>query len=561
MNDRPPSGNSTPPASAPADHTPYGAYDQQGAPYGGYSGYGDGYSTGSFDTTGSYATAGHDTGSFATDPLFGDMPGSPYDTGQWSATGTQQTLNYDPYAAQHQATYDTSGYETGSYDTHTAWSTGGYQHLSADIPAQAGPDTTMGVPPDGVWGRDTTAWNQPQQTGQWEAQAFDTGTYDATAWNSGGTGGHDTAYGIPEAHPTHATYEAYSAPETLDAYGTPVAHEAYESPDTPGTPDTYEAPETYEHSPYDTGSYAAEPHPPEPYAQPATAEHEFTPDEAPADALGPVEPSHRGNAGEDEPPVVDRTHSSSSHGSRSRSRRRSPAKRSALFTIAVPSACVMGVAGIAAASVGDFGGDEKEAQAASAPDPTSVQPSAANNKLDTQLANVSADAGDFADRASRTQERIDLKAEKVAAEKKAAEEAARKERLRPKFALPVKQQGLSAYYGQAGINWMSAHSGIDFPVSYGTEVLAATDGTVSTKWNSAYGNMAIVTAKDGTETWYCHLSTHTVSSGPVKAGDPIAFSGNSGNSTGPHLHFEVRPGGGSAIDPLPWLRSHNLDPT
>ncbi|MEV8318752.1 M23 family metallopeptidase [Streptomyces sp. NPDC059900] len=552
MNDRHPSGSSTPPASAPADYAPYAAYDQQSTPQGAYAGY-DGFSTGSFDTTGSYATAGPDTGSFASDPLFGDMPGSSYDTGQWATTGTQQTLNYDPYAAQHRAAYDTGGYETGSYDTTAMWSTGGYQHLSADIPAQSGPDTS------GQW--DATAWNQPQQTGQWETQAFDTGAYDATAWNSGG---QDMTYGAGAT----GTHEAFGTPETLDALGThdslgtQDALGTYEAGDTPGAPDTYEAAETYEHSPYDTGSYATEPYPagehsPEAYAQPVPAEHEFTPDEAPADSLGPVEPSLVGLAGDDGPPVTDR-----SHGTRSRARRRSPAKRSALFTVAVPSACVMGVAGIAAASVGDFGGGgEKEAQAASAPDPASVQPSAANNKLDTQLANLSADAGDFADRASRTQERIDLKAEKVAAEKKAAEEAARKERLRPKFALPVKQHGLSAYYGQAGINWMSAHSGIDFPVSYGTEVLAATDGTVSTKWNSAYGNMAIVTAKDGTETWYCHLSTHKVSSGPVKAGDPIAFSGNSGNSTGPHLHFEVRPGGGSAIDPLPWLRSHGLDPT
>ncbi|MBJ6621106.1 M23 family metallopeptidase [Streptomyces sp. DHE17-7] len=45
-----------------------------------------------------------------------------------------------------------------------------------------------------------------------------------------------------------------------------------------------------------------------------------------------------------------------------------------------------------------------------------------------------------------------------------------------------------------------------------------------------------------------------------QAGDAIAFSGNSGNSTGPHLHFEVRPSGGSAIDPLSWLRSHGLNP-
>jgi murein DD-endopeptidase MepM/ murein hydrolase activator NlpD len=178
------------------------------------------------------------------------------------------------------------------------------------------------------------------------------------------------------------------------------------------------------------------------------------------------------------------------------------------------------------------------------------------------LQSFSAGADDFADRVSRTQERIDFKAEQAAEKKKAAEEAARKERLRPKFAIPVAQMGLSAYYGQAGINWMSVHTGIDFPVSYGTTVMAATDGVVTTQWNSAYGNMMIVTAMDGTETWYCHLSTYRVASGTaVKAGDAIAYSGNSGNSTGPHLHFEVRPAGGSPIDPLPLLRSHGLDPT
>jgi murein DD-endopeptidase MepM/ murein hydrolase activator NlpD len=228
----------------------------------------------------------------------------------------------------------------------------------------------------------------------------------------------------------------------------------------------------------------------------------------------------------------------------------------------VPSACVMGVTGIAAASVGGLSDDKDTSATASDATAKSVKPSAANNKLDTQLASLSAGADDFADRASRTQERIDLKAQQAAEKKKAAEEAARKERLRPKFALPVAQKGLSAYYGQAGVNWMSVHTGIDFPVSYGTTVMAATDGTVRTQWNSAYGNMMIVTAKDGTETWYCHLSSYRVASGTtVKAGDPIAYSGNSGNSTGPHLHFEVRPAGGSAIDPLPWLRSHGLDPT
>ncbi|MEU6989876.1 M23 family metallopeptidase [Streptomyces sp. NPDC046465] len=504
MNDRHPSGSSTPPSSAPgADYAHYAPYDQQSAQHGGY-GY-DPYSTGAYDT-----------GTFAVDPLFGDMPDGGHDTGQWATTtGPQQTLTHDAYAAQYYA----ATYDTGSYDT-SMWSTGGHQQL-IDIPAQQGPDTT------GQW--DTGAWNQAPQTGQWDTQAFDTGAYDATTWNSAG-----------ETHDAPPAYET-PGPET----------QLYESTDTYEiSPDAaYETDTAYGADPLDESDplYGND----APYENGAGSD---TGTSSPDGAPGTPNPSRRASRGKG-------GSASGGGGNGSRTRRRTPAKRSAFLTVAVPSACVMGVAGVAAASVGDFGGDDTKDTTASAPDPTSVQPSAANNKLDTQLANLSADAGDFADRASRTQERIDLKAQKVAAQKKAVADAARKERLRPKFALPVKQHGLSAYYGQAGVNWMSAHSGIDFPVSYGTEVLAATDGTVSTKWNSAYGNMAIVTAKDGTETWYCHLSTHKISSGPVKAGEPIAFSGNSGNSTGPHLHFEVRPGGGSAIDPLPWLRSHDLDPT
>ncbi|MER7347064.1 M23 family metallopeptidase [Streptomyces aurantiacus] len=537
VNDRPPPGPPTPAPAPDADYAPYGSYDQQSAQHVGYTGYDgyDGYSTGTFSATGFNApgdydaTGGYDTSGsgfavpttgFAADPLFGDMPGTGHDTGQWSTTGPQQTLTYDAYAAQ-------PGYDTGSHDTTGTWG-GGYQPL-ADIPSQPGPDSTA------TW--DATAWNEGPATGQWATQVFDTGAYDATAWNSGG---HEMYDG--------RQHDPYEASRQHDGYEAAQQHDAYER-DT-----TYDAQDSY-----DTGD----------------APRAFAPEEVPADTLGGIEPGTglADHAGQDDPaghPDVapadrpERSRSSRSaapRGGRSRSRR-SPAKRSALLTVAVPSACVMGVAGVAAASVGNFGGGDEDKDArASAPDPATVKPSTANNKLDTQLANLSADAGDFADRASRTQERIDLKAQKEAAHKKAVAEAARKERLRPKFALPVAQRGLSAYYGQAGINWMSAHSGIDFPVSYGTEVKAATDGTVSTKYNSAYGNMAIVTAKDGTETWYCHLSTHKVASGPVKAGDTIAYSGNSGNSTGPHLHFEVRPGGGSAIDPLPWLRSHGLDPT
>lgn len=445
---------------------------------------------------------GHDTGTYGT---------GAYDT--WS-TGAHHTLNHDPYAAQHHAAYD-----TGAYDT-TSWQAD-YQHLSA-IPGQQPP-----VDSSGQW--DARAWLAPEQgggpadrtqqwewgtqtfeTGAFETRAFDSGTYDATEWNSAGS---------PDVHGTSGT-----SPDAADPSYDPQAPDADHHFD-PFAPYDQQATTTFEaDGPASTGEL------------PVLLDGQE--DAAPRPAGGRAE------------------------GGRAASRRRkAPAKRSALLTVAVPSACVMSVAGIAAASVGSFGDDGKDTTA-SAAETKSVKPSAANNKLDSQLESLSAEADDFADRASRTQERIDLKAQQEVEKKKALAEAARKERLRPKYALPVAQHGLSAYYGQSGINWMSMHTGIDFPVAYGTTVMAATDGTVRTQWNSAYGNMLIVTAKDGTETWYCHLSSYRVASGTtVKAGDPIAYSGNSGNSTGPHLHFEVRPAGGSAIDPLPWLRSHGLDPT
>jgi murein DD-endopeptidase MepM/ murein hydrolase activator NlpD len=243
--------------------------------------------------------------------------------------------------------------------------------------------------------------------------------------------------------------------------------------------------------------------------------------------------------------------------SAARSRRRRPAKRSALLTVAVPSMAVMGVAACAAAAVTTTH-DSSGTTRTQADGVTGT--GTPTTKLDQQLAGVSRDADDFASRASRTQERIDLKERQAVEKQKKAAAAAAKEAARPKYLLPVTQKGLSAYFGQAGVNWMSVHTGIDFPVSYGTPVMAATDGTVRTQWNSSYGNMAIVTSPDGTETWYCHLSSTKIRSGSVKAGDVIAYSGNSGNSTGPHLHFEVRPNAGAAIDPLQWLLAKGLDP-
>ncbi|MFG3497561.1 transglycosylase family protein [Streptomyces sp. NPDC047928] len=115
-------------------------------------------------------------------------------------------------------------------------------------------------------------------------------------------------------------------------------------------------------------------------------------------------------------------------------------------------------------------------------------------------------------------------------------------------------------YRTAGSGWSAGyHTGVDFPVPTGTSVKAVGSGrVVSAGWAGAYGYQVVIRHDDGKYSQYAHLSALTVREGQrVGAGQRIARSGSTGNSTGPHLHFEVRtgPGYGSDIDPLAYLRS------
>jgi len=85
------------------------------------------------------------------------------------------------------------------------------------------------------------------------------------------------------------------------------------------------------------------------------------------------------------------------------------------------------------------------------------------------------------------------------------------------------------------------HTGIDIGVATGTEIRAAKDGTVTTSgYSGDYGYLIAVSHGDGLVTKYAHCDTLLASVGQeVKAGDVIAKVGSTGNSTGPHLHFEV----------------------
>ncbi|MEV0640792.1 M23 family metallopeptidase [Streptomyces sp. NPDC050619] len=132
---------------------------------------------------------------------------------------------------------------------------------------------------------------------------------------------------------------------------------------------------------------------------------------------------------------------------------------------------------------------------------------------------------------------------------------------------PVKKYKLSAGFNQSGSMWQSTHSGQDFAVASGTQVLAVHGGTVAKAGGNgagdgpAYGNAIVIKHGNGTYSQYAHLSRIDVKVGQVvKTGQHIARSGNTGNSSGPHLHFEIRTTAnyGSAIDPAAFLRAKGV---
>ncbi|MET9683166.1 M23 family metallopeptidase [Streptomyces coeruleorubidus] len=155
---------------------------------------------------------------------------------------------------------------------------------------------------------------------------------------------------------------------------------------------------------------------------------------------------------------------------------------------------------------------------------------------------------------------------KAAAAKKAAVKKAAK-KATPSWVDPVKKYKLSASFAQNGGMWQSTHSGQDFAVPSGTQVVAAHGGTVVKAGGNgagdgpAYGNAVVIKHGNGTYSQYAHLSTVKVRIGQVvKTGQEIARSGNTGNSSGPHLHFEIRttPNYGSAVDPVKFLRAKGV---
>jgi murein DD-endopeptidase MepM/ murein hydrolase activator NlpD len=149
---------------------------------------------------------------------------------------------------------------------------------------------------------------------------------------------------------------------------------------------------------------------------------------------------------------------------------------------------------------------------------------------------------------ARAAERKNLAARALAA-KRAAEAHA--------WQLPITNPVRSSPFGY---RWGRLHAGEDFAVSEGTNLASMSTGTVIfAGQESGYGNLVKIRYWDGTISYYGHMSHLSVTAGEsVEPGEVVGRSGNTGHSTGPHLHLEIHPDGGAAIDPLPWLAAHHI---
>jgi len=145
------------------------------------------------------------------------------------------------------------------------------------------------------------------------------------------------------------------------------------------------------------------------------------------------------------------------------------------------------------------------------------------------------------------------------AQARLSELAASRAAREPKTVLPVTDFRLTTCFC---MRWGVMHWGIDMAAPLGTPIYAATDGVVLKAGPaSGYGNAIYIQNADGDVEIYGHMKYYDVRAGDVvHAGDQIAKVGSQGQSTGPHLHFELHRGGmtGKPFNPAPWFAEHGL---
>ncbi|MEV7024105.1 M23 family metallopeptidase [Kitasatospora sp. NPDC093558] len=144
-----------------------------------------------------------------------------------------------------------------------------------------------------------------------------------------------------------------------------------------------------------------------------------------------------------------------------------------------------------------------------------------------------------------------------------AEEAAPAPAAAPDWSAPVPGAPTSNPYGVPNSEYAAGyHTGVDFAIDPGTPLLAVGNATVvSAGWDGSYGKEIVLRLADGRFAQYAHLSSVEVSPGQqVSAAEEIGRSGSTGNSTGPHLHFEIRTSNryGAVINPIAYLAAHGV---
>ena len=125
--------------------------------------------------------------------------------------------------------------------------------------------------------------------------------------------------------------------------------------------------------------------------------------------------------------------------------------------------------------------------------------------------------------------------------------------------LPIKSYTVTSGFG---FRWGRLHAGEDFAAPIGTRLVSMSRGTVDFAGvESGFGNIVKIRYWDGTVSYFAHMSSISVNTGQsLEAGQSVGAVGNTGHSTGPHLHLEMHPNGGEAVNPQTWLANHNIAP-